>query len=69
MKSVDACRLKLIEDTFAPQDLSKPLDKIKGFDPSTFPPCKSVLSEKFNRLTMLPVLSKEHHIEIHSHGI
>ncbi len=51
---------------------SKSLEKIKGCDPSTFPPCKSVLSETFKRANYVAFfffLSKEHHIEIHSHEI
>ncbi len=46
MTKVDDVRYALFEQSYAPSDNTDPLQKIKGINPSSMPPCYKVLQKK-----------------------
>ena len=49
LTSVDDVRYTLFQQHYAPKSTNDPLDRIKGANPSTMPPCRTVLLQKICR--------------------
>ena len=49
LKSTNTARYLLFHDRFSPKNVAKPLEKIKGADSSSSPPCQAVLLQKIKR--------------------
>ena len=47
--NINEVRLALFQQKYAPKQPNQPLDKIKGINPSSMPPCKHVLYNKFRK--------------------
>jgi hypothetical protein len=46
--SVETVRDMMFQEKYSPRDDRDPLDKIKGLNPSSLPPCHRVLTHKIN---------------------
>jgi len=57
--SVDTARYVMFQHTYAPRQLGDPLEKIKGVNPSSMPPCRSVLIKKIKRANYVASLWKK----------
>ena len=55
---INEVRLALFPQKYAPKQPNQPLDKIKGINPSSMPPCKHVLYNKFCRTNYIPYMWK-----------
>ena len=60
MKNVDEVRHAMFQQHYAPKNDKDPLQKIKGINPSSMPPCHQVLMNKIKRANYVAALWKRH---------
>ena len=58
MKNVDEVRHAMFQQHYAPKNDKDPLQKIKGINPSSMPPCHQVLMNKIKRANYVAALWK-----------
>ena len=51
-KSVDTARLEMFQEIYSLQK-TRSMEKMKGLDGSTFPPCKKTLAQKIKRVNLV----------------
>ena len=61
MKNVDEVRHAMFQQHYAPKNDKDPLQKIKGINPSSMPPCHQVLMNKIKRANYGRELQNRHH--------
>ena len=59
LTNVDDVRYAMFQQKYAPKYDNDPLDKIKGINPSSMPPCHSVLINKIRRTNYVTTLWKK----------
>ena len=59
LHKVDDARYAAFQQKFSPTKHSDPFDKIKGINPSSVPPCHSVLLNKIRRTNYMATLWKK----------
>jgi hypothetical protein len=60
-QSVNAARFASFMQYYAPKD--EPLDKIRGINPSSMPPCQNVLKNKVKRANFVTSMWKRSHLK------
>ena len=58
MKHVDDVRYAMFLQNYAPKKHDDPLEKIKGINPSSMPPCQAVLTNKIKRANYVAAMWK-----------
>ena len=58
MSQIDDVRYQIFMSKYAPHKYDAPLEKIKGINPSSMPPCKAVLCNKIQRANFVAFLWK-----------
>ena len=58
LKDVNAARFVIFVQNYAPKRREEPLEKIKGINPSSMPPCRSVLQKKIQRANYVTAMWK-----------
>ena len=62
MNDVDEVRYAYFQKHYAPKKNNDPLEKIKGVNPSSMPPCKPVLQNKVLRANYVSYIWRRAHL-------
>ena len=62
MDNVNDVRYSIFQHQYSPKNLNKPLEKLKGLNSSTLPPCKSVLINKALRCDYVAYIWRNAHL-------